>query len=273
MALPSPFRTAALAALAALPGSALAAPPVFTGDVTSDFVGADVWLFNDPGAIDVGVPIAFPVGTISGNDMADVRMVYDPIGDTLYVGINTYVIAGDVDGDGDPGATGAILGGLGGTDLPDFGGTESFAFYLDVDQDGVVDVIAGVPFGLDTNGFTTAGAGPGVLFTPSLSFLAPLPAHTGTLYASPSAGAPDLEFTIPNFSALPISGVDLSAHVAFGTFIGSFSDAGIGEDFYPGQGSLTEVPFERCGDGFVDGAEQCDDGNAVNNDACTNTCT
>ncbi|HEY4393523.1 MAG TPA: DUF4215 domain-containing protein, partial [Polyangia bacterium] len=29
----------------------------------------------------------------------------------------------------------------------------------------------------------------------------------------------------------------------------------------------------RCGDGFVQGTEQCDDGNAVNTDGCTNTCT
>ncbi|HMV67419.1 MAG TPA: choice-of-anchor A family protein, partial [Myxococcota bacterium] len=29
----------------------------------------------------------------------------------------------------------------------------------------------------------------------------------------------------------------------------------------------------RCGDGIPQAGEQCDDGNAVNNDACTNTCT
>ena len=28
----------------------------------------------------------------------------------------------------------------------------------------------------------------------------------------------------------------------------------------------------RCGDGHLDAGEECDDGNAVNNDGCTNTC-
>jgi uncharacterized repeat protein (TIGR01451 family) len=33
------------------------------------------------------------------------------------------------------------------------------------------------------------------------------------------------------------------------------------------------TPSAVCGDGVVNGTDQCDDGNAVNNDACTNACT
>lgn len=251
-----------------LPALAWSAPPILSGDVEVDFVDPDGSLFPDPNGVDVGVPVPpFPAGTISGNDMADTRLYYDFASDTLYVGINTYVIAGDVDGDGDPGRTGGILGGLGGTDIPDFGGTEAFTIYIDVDQDGVIDVLAGVPFGGSTVNYTVSTAGPLALFTPSLSFQVPLPFNTGFLYASPSAAAPDLEFTISNFSSLPSSGIDVSGHISIGTFIGSLSDAGIGEDYFPGVGTTADVPLENCGDGFVDGLEECDDGNFIDTDA------
>jgi len=51
------------------------------------------------GVGDVGLPLNAPPGTVSGWDMVDLRLTYDTATDTLYVGINTFGIAGDADGD------------------------------------------------------------------------------------------------------------------------------------------------------------------------------
>ena len=168
--LAGPLRLSVLLSLG-LSAQAVAGPVTFTGDATADFVGPDVQTLVDPSGIDVGIPLAFPLGTISGNDGADTRFSYDPATDTLYVAINTYTIAGDVDNDGNPNATGPILGGLGGVDWPNWSGSESFAVYFDIDQDGQMDVIAGVPAGSNYLGFRVAAWSPfGNIFTPSTSF-------------------------------------------------------------------------------------------------------
>jgi choice-of-anchor A domain-containing protein len=296
-------RLAAVLSLFFTAGSAHAAPPVLTCDVDADFTDPDTQILTDPGAIDVGLPLAFPFGTISGNDASEIRFYYDAPTDRLYIGINAYMIATDVDGDGDPDNTGGILAGLGGLDEALVGGTESFAVFFDVDQDGIFDVIAGVPAGADISGFTVANFSPfGSPFAPAFAFDTPLPANTGAICGTPSALTPDIEFVIENWSTLPTSsGTDLSSDVDFGSFIGSFSDAGIGEDFIPGAGSTFELEFcgngivdvgeecddgnqdpfdgcgpecrnEVCGDGIVQPGEECDDGNLSNTDTCTNAC-
>ncbi len=254
------------------PSAALAAAPVFTGDVQADFTGSDVQIFTDPGVIDVGLPVTAPTGTISGFDMRDVRLHYDPFTDTVTVGIDTFGIAGDADGNGDPNATSAWLNTLGGVDLPNWGGTESFSVFFDIDQDGAYDVIVGLPLFTGIAGFQVATFN-GTPLVPGLAFGAPLPGNNGGLFATPSAAAPDIEFKVTNWSSLPhSSAIDGSPSFTFGTFLGSLSDGGIGEDFNPGQGQSWTTAFPRCGDGFVQVGEVCDDGNSVNTDACTNTC-
>jgi hypothetical protein len=80
----------------------------FTGDVPTDFTGPGVLIIPDPSGIgDVGRPLNARPGIVSGWDMVDLRLAYDAAADTLYVGINTYGIAGDADGDGNPGGTSA----------------------------------------------------------------------------------------------------------------------------------------------------------------------
>lgn len=207
---------------------AMAAPPTFTGDVESDFTGPGVFTFIDPYGVDVGLPEDAPPGTISGNDMTDFRLAYDPATDTMYVGINTYGIAGDVDGDGNPGGTSAWLAALIGSDLADFGGSESFAVYFDLDLDGTYDVIAGVSSSTNIAGFSV-NLFSGSPFLPSSAFGAALPGNTGTIFGSPDADDPDLEFTITNFSTLP--GTDASPSFRVSAYVGSFADDGIGEDF------------------------------------------
>lgn len=233
------------------------ADPVFTGDVEADFTEPGTWAIVDDGGVDVGVPPQAPQGAISGNDIKDIRFLYNNATDVLYVGLNTYGIAGDVDGDGDPGATSLWLADLNGTDFLDFGGPssgggEAFAVMFDIDEDGTFDVIAGVSDSTDISGYSVNWFS-GDPFAPGCAFGDPLPSHTGMFFGSPSAAAPDLEFTIRDFSKLPTCGADTAPTVGVRAYIGSFADDGIGEDSVPGShGTLfTPEPFSMVFTGGV----------------------
>lgn len=215
-----------------LAASASAQAIVFTGDAAVDFASAPV-LVPDPGGIDVGMPPLL-INNISGWDMDNIVMSYDVGTDTLFVGIDTFGIAGDADGDGDPSNTSASLNASGGVDHADLANSEGFTFALDLNDDGTLDVIAGIAFGLDFNGFEVAEF-QGSIYSPMTSFGTSLPANTGTLFASPSAAAPDLEFTITNFSVLMDTySTPQQEFIGVHAFMGSLENAGIGEDFFPG---------------------------------------
>ena len=218
---------AMLTALPALHGQAV----TFTGNANTDFPASQH--IADPGGLDVGLIPTLSMNT-SGWDIDTIAMSYDEPSDTMFVGINTYGIMGDADGDGDPSVTSPQLTTAGGVDEVDLANTESVAFSLDLDDDGTLDIICGIPFGSDVNGFTVADFS-GTIFAPALSFGATRPLNIGTLHASPSAAAPHFEFTIPNFSALTAEFMS-PGQTAIGihVFAGSLSDAGIGEDFLPG---------------------------------------
>ena len=220
-------------AVLALAIAATAATPTFTGDVEADFTGPGILTISDSSG-DVGLPGSAPGGTVSGWDMKDIRLTYDLATDTLYVGINAFGIAGDADGDGDPGATSAWLGATGGADIADFGTTESFAVFFDLDQDGTFDVIAGVSSSTNLSGFSVNdfSGNPG---NPAGAFGTALPGNTGSV-----AVGPDVEFTITNFSALADQDA-LLAGFEVRAFMGSLEDDGIGEDFVVYEQSPTTV--------------------------------
>ena len=211
-----------LSLVMAVPASA--APPTFTGNVEADFSDADpdVLIFTDPGGKELIVPGNTPPG--SGWDIKDVRVTYDS--GTLYVGINSYNIVGDADGDGDE--DWATYGG--GTDNLNLGGTECVSVYFDLDQDGDYDVIAGVPADGDITDFSVNEYAVGPLF-----FGTPIAGHLGTVYWDPTLGTArgDLEFEITNFSTLPYQDGELGAF-DIGAFMGSQDDLNIGEDFLVG---------------------------------------
>jgi hypothetical protein len=204
------------------------AQPTFTGDVEADFTGSGVLIIPDSVG-DVGLPLNALPGTVSGMDMADLRLAYDAAADTLYVGINTYGIAGDADGDGNPGGTSAWLAKNQGVDNANLDSTETIAVYFDLNQDGTFDVIAGVSASTDITGFTVANFS-GNPFSPGFAFGTPLPSHTGSYYANPSADAPDFEFTILNFSDLPGPGASVGGFIVW-AYMASLEDNGIGEDY------------------------------------------
>ncbi|MEZ4727836.1 MAG: sortase [Caldilineaceae bacterium] len=221
------------------------AAPNFTGDAAADFTSPDAVVVPDIEG-DVGMPFPdFPVDARSGWDIRAVYLEYDPATDILYVGIDCVVICGDADGDGDPDVTGPILGkpasegGLGGTDVANFGRGESFALLIDTNNDftggsGNFEVVIGVR---NSDDLSTFGA---YEYTGRIGsqlrdqgWGAQLSNPTA-LFAPPSATTPDLEFTVENFSTLPgfTPGEPvLSYQVHMG--MGSVVDDGIGEDFAP----------------------------------------
>lgn len=221
----------ALTVLLATGLSAAAQSVTFTGDVAADFPATSVFI-ADPGGVDVGVPAAFPTGTLSGWDMEQTALAYDQTSDTLYVGFDTYGITGDADGDGDPGVTSATLAGLGGTDFLDLGGTEAVGCFLDLDDDGNFDISIGVSAVTDINGVQTAFFS-GSVVAAGFAFGSPTGNPT-SVFASPDASAPDLEIAVSGFSSILVSYLQ-PGQVDFGAvfFMGSFGDAGIGEDYVP----------------------------------------
>ena len=230
--------------------------------------------FDDPGGVSVGIPGSFPAGTISGFDVEKICFLYNEPTDTLFVGIRTFdvggvpVIFGDADGDGNPGGTSAALAANAGTDYPNLSVKEYFALVFDFDA-GVGDlgvspeVVAGVsdsqqlPGGyrvsevaqppLDVD-FSFSGIYYGSAVTSSAS---------STVFVSPSAGAPHLEFTVtgfaslPGFSSIPQSDPDGDIGIVFKA--GSLGDDGIGEEDI-----RVFLPIK----GFFD-----DDGDDIPNDA------
>ncbi|MEZ4265647.1 MAG: MopE-related protein [Myxococcota bacterium] len=189
-------------------------------------------------------------GLVSGWDMRGIRLYHDPITDVLYVGLDTFGIAGDADGDGAEGGTSAWLAASLGLDLPQFAETESAAVLFDFDGDGLFDVIAGVPGDGALGDFTVAEFA-GVPSAPAFAFGAVLVEQTMGAYTSgpTSASSPHLEFAIPRFSEMP--GFTGAFHVQ--AFMGSFADAGIGDDRVPNSGGAL-----ACLDADQDGYTTCD---------------
>lgn len=282
---------------------AVAAPPVFTGDAAADFIAPNAVFFPDiPAFPDVGMPKPpFALSAISGWDMAGVYLQYDRSTDTMYVGIDCFTICGDADDNGDPSITGPELASLFGTDQPNLGGTESFAVVFDTVQapgcppDGVGNAVAGVASAVGANvtnfdiyDYVTPGCpdgffGGGCPFSSTGAFpgnSSPVGPVTLTLFANPSLAAPDLEFSLSPFSALPGATFTSTSQftIEMELFGGSIDDDGIGEDEMnlcfeatTTTTTLCEGPVaeERCGNGTVEPEcnEECDPGNS---EICTN---
>ncbi|RUL83775.1 hypothetical protein [Tautonia sociabilis] len=207
-----------------------------TGDVEADFPlvqgNGVVAIVDNPNANGLASPMDVAQNAVlpgtTGWNIKDLRLSYDSASDRMYFGVNFFGIAGDADGDGDPGALSVGMG----KDLPSLGGLESIAVGLDLDLDGTPDVVAGVPA-------NKSGTGPGVAsFTvaeyqrsPSglaFSFGDSLTDHLGALAFDPSAEHPDFEFTIDRFSTLP--GLDMKEGFIVSAFAGAPDDMIAGED-------------------------------------------
>jgi hypothetical protein len=186
-------------------------------------------------------------GWTSGWNIKDIRVHYDQATDTLAVGVNFFGIAGDADGNGDPGTAAPQTTAAGGIDEAHLGFDptqaahigESITVGIDINGDHKPDIIAGVPADKSQNG-------PGIdgftvnQYAPSSAGLAynygtPLNSNNGGLAFDPSAAHPDFEFTITNFTHLPgfspalyaLNGIGITA------FAGTPFDVVAGEDSVP----------------------------------------
>jgi len=240
-----------LAILAALgAGTASAAPINFSGFVERDFDSSNrdvrvTSVSDDPAHIGQS-PWITQRGWSSGFSIKDIRSSYDESSDTLYVGVNTFGIAGDADGNGNPGGADPLTTANGGVDPAHLGGDKSITVAFAPNGTtgsgsfGTPVVVAGVPTdksaaGPGLNGFTVASFKNPELGLGS-NYGALLPEHQGVLAFDPSPEHPGFEFTIRNFSKIP--GIDPTQGYWISAYAGSTKDVVVGEDSL----SFTRVP-------------------------------
>ena len=209
--------------------------------------GADGEPLSEKAEPDVAVQPGSPTGTISGWDIETTEFRYDPVDDIMEVTLNTFGIAGDADGDGNPGSS--TFTPLPTQDLPNLEGSETMAVAFDFDGDSTFDIVAGIP----------AAAGSGI--DPTLEAEIALFANsngnigqnfgnsdTGTeatavLRHNPSEDEPDFVMVISHWSQLTTDPFQFG----FASFAGSFSDAGVGEESQEGNIALNVQPLNRVG--------------------------
>lgn len=264
-----PLAAIALAGLWATPGQAGAI--VFTGDVERDFpvsvadglrgIVIDHPSPSAPGGIpvsnprDVNIPDWMAAeGRETGWNFKDIRLAYDQATDTLAVGINFFGVAGDVDGNGDPNSASARAIAAGGRDEPYFNNGETIALGIDLNNDRVPDVVAGIPLvkpvgpdgqkltGLES--FTLARYVDQAGGLP-LGFGSSLDSYLGAKAIDTSVERPDWEFEIKDFSKLGSlfrPGFDPIEHaIGLEAFAAGLDDVIVGEDFVPYQAVLPQV--------------------------------
>lgn len=252
----------------------------FTGDVDDDFPAEAC--FDDPAGQNIALPGSYPPDTISGWDIDQFCLLYDGVSDTLSVGIRTFdnvgsgtpVIFGDADGDGDPGGTSATLAGDGGTDYPNLSVAEYFALIFDFDANFGTDpeVVAGIssersaPSGFRVSEVSLPHLG--IDFALLSEYYGSLigSASGSSIFASPSAGAPHLEFTVEGFSTFPgfglldIDNPDETLGLVFKA--GSVGDVNIGDEdirvFIP-----VEEFFDEDGDDIPNDEDLDDDNDGI----------
>jgi len=225
--------------------SAPAAPINFTGFVANDFDPSDksvvvVGVDPDPTNRIFQLPEMTQKGFINGYAIKDIRMKYDAQSDDLYVGLNTYSIAGSAIGNA--GKTIAdLLASKGGVDPAHIGGHKSITVGFaginpsDNAKPGSMIAVAGVPSD------KPPGANPNVPFFTVAQFKgmtsqgiqnnygAALPNNMGNLAFDPSAAHPGFEFTIKNFSKISTS-LDPTRGFWIQAYAGSPDDNPIGEE-------------------------------------------
>jgi hypothetical protein len=232
--------------------SAFAEPITLTGTVAANFPSTNPSVIVIPHS-DFPDHIAQPAwmtqaGLVSGWNIKDIRLDYNAPTDTLYVGVNTFGIAGDVDGKGTAGQPDAQLAAAGGTNPANFGGDKSLAVgFAPATLTSTPNnppppvIVAGVPgnktqAGTGLDGFTVAkyaptGASGGTNYDLVASFGQTLTGGMGKLAFDPSAAHPGFEFTITNFSKL------LGANPANGFYVsaqdGSIYSIVTGKDYVP----------------------------------------
>lgn len=237
-----------LATLALLGATAASASPVvtLTGNVANDFKPSNPDVHVSP--VDsnplmnmVQLPAATAAGIINGYAIKDIREAYDSKTDTLYIGLNTYGVAGSATGLDPTSAQGKYYDGLlakaGGHDPANIGDNKSITVAFAANnstnssQPGQIIALAGVPAGTKgggLDGFTVAkyaGLNVGI----QNNYGATLTNNLGSLAFNPDAAHPNFEFTIKNFSKISPS-LDPSVGFWIRAYAGSPDDGPVGEE-------------------------------------------
>ena len=210
----------------------------FTGNVANDFpasTGATV-VPGVPGSV-AEAPYIIKNGWTSGFIVESLRVLYNQANDTLYVGVQTYSIAGDADGNPHPGSADPQLAAAGGVNLPGFGGDKSLtvAFGNVAPGGGVGSTafVAGIPANkasgnpANSNDFTVStykDTGQGLAY----SYGTILKNHVGALAVDPTAAAPNFEFAITNVSK--ITGFNTANGFYVSLFMGSETAIVVGKE-------------------------------------------
>ncbi|MDB5351535.1 MAG: hypothetical protein JWN86_2782 [Planctomycetota bacterium] len=246
------FGAATLLALVGARPAAAGSISFMTGDVEKDMPSSSpdvVTIVNHPDSqaqtAIYQAPWITQNGWVNGRVIKDVRAFYDQSADKLYVGVNFFGIAGDVDGNG-----------VVGTADPKFSGTEqahlglfshsdtSIAVGIDLKNSGTPTIIAGIAsdksiIGPGTDGFTVnwakdSTAGLSGQFGASLNAT-----HNGNLAFEPSKAHPDFEFSIDHLSTIP--GFSITNGIGISAFSGSSDDIDVGEDSV----QMTHIALEQ----------------------------
>ncbi len=240
----------------------------FTGNVPIDFPatespGVAVIQANPATNITpVIAPALQPIVKVSGFQIDGIRLTYTPSDDTLSIGLDQppsqnagqgQVIAGDADNNGNDGTVNPQILALpdfsGFMDFPAFGGSEEMGAFLDLNNSGVADVVAGFspvapsptptdPAPVKSYQVAQAVVNP-ILPNTAPGFGTELPQFEGNVYKVNSPQHPNLEFSIAHFSQLYLqeTGHALTPNsvIGIGGFGGSANDVGIGEEYFPEQ--------------------------------------
>ena len=251
------------AAIAAGARTADAAAITFTGNVAQDFglVGNPTTATTGAQGVYVDnysttpIHIAQPSwmtseGLVSGWNINTVALAYNSTTDQLYVGIQTFGVAGNVDGNGTPGNPLSQLTAAGGSDPANFGGDKAMAFGiaplptngspLSPTNTPEPIIVAGISgnksqAGSGLDGFNVAkysamgSTGPGYQLVGN--FGASYGPNAGSLAFDPSSAHPGFEFTINNFSQL--LGYNPENGFVFSVQDGSIYSVVTGKDYVP----------------------------------------
>jgi len=209
-----------------------------------------------------GIPVTLQgVINVSGLQINQFRVLYDPTDDTLNLGIEgppngrdgREVIAADADNNGNSGTVDprvlAIERGF--TDPADMGGTKQYGIFLDLKNPQVPDVVAGFsadfvqPPSLTAKPYQVALAindrppFMGIPASPRFDQVNLLPQYTGNFYLANDPNHPNFELQIAHFSQLyqQVTGQVLTpaSNISIGAFANLSQDPGLSDEFFPPQ--------------------------------------
>ena len=186
--------------------------------------------------------------SVTGFDLTGVALSYDSVTDQLAIGIlqpdngktGQRVIAGDADNNLNSGTVAPAVSAIspGFADVPDMGGTEEMGVYLDLNNDGSPDIIAGIagqPSPKKNYQVALAVPNPNNPKSPP-QFGQNLTGFAGNIYLVNDPDHPAMEFTINRFSQLfqQVIGSPLTQTQAMtaGAVGRAASDSGISEGVY-----------------------------------------